>query len=469
MEGGAPSRDVSALKARIKGTVATPSDADFATLALGGLWNQLRPTRLPQLIAQVRDDQDVVEAVRFARAHDLKVTVRGGGHSWCHSSLRAGGLLIDLTRLNEVVSLDREARTAVVEPVISNREMQALLNPHGLSYPTGHCPQVKLSGYLLSGGMSWNQGAWGNGTHSVEAIDLVTPDGELITASEDRHADYFWAARGGGSGLFAAAVRFHLRLQPLPRAMMATDFHCPLDQIEAVADWLASIAGSIPANVELSLFVLQAPPELAAQCSDFNGKVCLVTATSFADSEEEARAGLQPLEACPVPQLSNSPPAPTDFEALFDASGALWPEGQRSAVDALFYDANPAELVRVTREHFVRAPSPTTVLLFAIFTGPGVPARLPDGAFSMSARIYGGPWTMWSEPSEDAANRAWHAKCVELLEPLAVGHYIGETDIAGHPEYAARAYSAANWQRLRDLRAKHDPDGVFFSGADGLN
>jgi FAD/FMN-containing dehydrogenase len=97
-----------------------------------------------------------------------------------------------------------------------------------------------------------------------------------------------------------------------------------------------------------------------------------------------------------------------------------------------------------------------------------VPARLPDGAFSMSARIYGGPWTMWSDPAEDAANRAWHTECVELLEPLAVGHYIGETDIVNHPEYAQRAYSAANWQRLQDLREKHDPDRVFFSGTEGL-
>jgi FAD/FMN-containing dehydrogenase len=90
----------------------------------------------------------------------------------------------------------------VSEPIISNREIQQKLKPHGLAFPSGHCPQVKLSGYLLSGGMSWNQGVWGHGVESVEKIEMVTADGELITADKDHNQDYFWAARGAGPGLF---------------------------------------------------------------------------------------------------------------------------------------------------------------------------------------------------------------------------------------------------------------------------
>lgn len=462
--------DLGALRARLKGRVATAADADFAEIAFDSQWNRLLPRRSPQVIARARDEQDVVEAVRFAKAQGLRVAVRGGGHNWCHPALRSGGMMIDLTDLTRIVSLDPEARTAVVQPVISNREIQRALNAEGLAYPTGHCPQVKLSGYLLGGGMSWNQGSWGPGCASVEAVELVTPDGELITASETEHSDYFWAARGAGSGLFAVAVRFHLRLYEMPRAIWSSAAYYPMDQLEAVADWLGSIGAELSEKVELSLFLLTAPPELTDAGGPDKPKVCMVSAAVFADSEEEAIAALQPLQDSPVREasLSESPPATSTFEELFDLSGALWPEHQRNAVDAMYYDSAPADLAGAVREHFESAPSETTVVLFTIFTGPNVPAPLPDAAFSMSARIYGGPWTMWTEAADDAANVRWHERCVELLDPFVVGRYIGESNTVAHPEYAQDAYSPENWTRLAELRRKLDPDGVFFAPGEGV-
>jgi FAD/FMN-containing dehydrogenase len=367
------------------------------------------------------------------------------------------------------VSIDAEARTAVTQPIVSNRDLQAALNAQGLAYPTGHCPQVKMSGYLLGGGMSWNQGVWGEGLGSVQAIDLVTPEGELITASQEENCDYFWAARGAGSGLFAVAVRYRLKLYPLPRAIWASSYHFPLDQLDSAADWLSWKAPDISNIVELTVFMVHAPPELAERCKTANGKVGLVTATAFADSEAEARAALEPLDACPVEALDKSGPEETDFPALFDLSGSMWPEDQRAQVDAMFHDSSAGELVRATGEHFRNSPSATTLVLFSIYTGSNVPAPLPDAAFSMSARIYGGPWTMWTEPSQDASNMEWHAGCVDRLKPLRVGHYIGESDTVAHSDYARNSFSEANWQRLEELRQRFDPDGVFFSYSDGLD
>ncbi len=461
--------DVAALRARFRGRVVTPSDDDFEEIALGGLWNQLRPARRPQIIARVDDEQDVVEAVRFASSRKLKVAVRGGGHNWCNPALRDGGMMIDLANLDQVLSINPEARTAVVQPIVSNRELQAALNALGMAYPTGHCPQVKLSGYLLGGGMAWNQGVWGEGLGSVEAIDLVTPAGELITASDDENHDYFWAARGAGSGLFAVVVRYHLRLYPLPRAIYASTHHYPLERAGAVAEWLGSIAHELSNKVELTLFVLHAPQELAVQCQAANGKVCMVTATAFADSEEEARTVLGPLAACPAADpLLQSGPEPTDFPALFDLSGSMWPELQRAQVDAMFYDASPAALVAASHEHFLSTPSDVTLILFSIYTGRDVPAPLPDCAFSMSARVYGGPWTMWTEPSADSSNIEWHLRCVELLKPLSVGHYIGESDTVRNPAFAQGAYSVGNWRKLEELRKRYDRDGVFYGYTDGF-
>jgi FAD/FMN-containing dehydrogenase len=456
---------------KFKGDVLTPADADFRKIAFGRLWNKLQPNRLPQIIACVADEQDVVAAVKFARANKLKVCVRGGGHNWCCPTLRNSGILIDLTNLNKVISIDAANRKAILQPIISNREVQAYLKPYNLAYPTGHCPPVKISGYLLSGGMSWNQGVWGHGIESLEAIELVTPEGEMITASAEQNQDYFWAARGGGPGFFGVAVRYHLKLHALPKALSASVYHYPYENLVEVAEWLGPIAKKLPSMVELSLFVLQAPKELEDKCKSSAGKLCMVTATVFADSHDEVIEALKLLDTCPVLDkcLSKSIAQPTDFEALFDASGALWPGDLRNQVDAVFSNAPLSDLFKSVDQHLLKAPSEKAIVMFAVFTGENVPAPLLDACFSMTAKLYGGPWTMWDKAEDDKANIDWHAKCIDLLKPMLSGHYVSETDTVNHPEYARASYREANWKRLAELRKKYDPDGVFFNFTEGLS
>jgi FAD/FMN-containing dehydrogenase len=80
----------------------------------------------------------------------------------------------------------------------------------------------------------------------------------------------------------------------------------------------------------------------------------------------------------------------------------------------------------------------------------------------MTGRVYGGSWTQWESADDDAEGVAWHEKCVELLKPYAAGHYLGETDLVGHPEYARLSFAPAAWARLGELRQKYDPEGLFF-------
>jgi len=462
---------VDALRKRVKALVLTPADPEFNQIAFGGLWNELRPTRHPQLIVRVTTDDDVIETINFARTNNIKVAVRGGGHNWCAPSLRNSGIMIDLHNLNHVVSVNPDARKAVVQPIISNREMIKFLSKYGLAYPTGHCPEVKMSGYLLSGGMSWNQGEWGPGIGSVEAIEMVTANGELITASENQHADLFWAARGAGPGLFAVALRYHLKLYPLPKAITTSSYYYPIERVVDVADWVGSVASRLPHNLELSFFLLHAPVELAAKCKAGNGKVIMITATMFAETSDEAKAALAILEECPLMSqcISKEVCKPATFEQLFDASGALWPAHLRNQVDAMFSNARLPEIFGAVRDHFLSTPSDLTVLLYAIFTGRNVPAKLPSASFSMTSKFYGGPWTMWKNSADDEANITWHLKCVELLKPHMSGHYVSESNTVQYPEYAEGAYTKENWEKLAALRKKYDPTGVFFAYSDGLS
>jgi FAD/FMN-containing dehydrogenase len=455
----------------LDGEIIRRGDPDYERVRGAMVWNALKPDRRPDLIVRVGSQNDVVKAIDFARSRRLKVSIRGGGHSWCGLPLRGGGMLIDLSQL-DAAAVDPASRTAAIEPCISNRDLIEQLEPHGLAFPVGHCPGVKASGFLLSGGIGWNSGYWGPACESVTAIDMVTAGGQLIRASATENQDLFWAARGGGPGAAAVAIRYHLQLHYLPRGILTSTYYCALARLREAMEELTELLPRLARFVEISVFLVSAPRELASQCAASGGKLCMLSATAFGDTEAQAAAALAPLETCPALRdcLSKSLAVATPFKTLFDTSGQMWPEDHRYLVEALWSQSRPCDILPSLGEHIAQAPSAKTVVLFALYPGwaDGNPGF--DAAFSKVARVYGGPWTIWRDQADDEANRAWHQRAVALLQPFTQGHYIGETDIAEAPSRAPACFVSSHWRRLQELRAKHDPDQLFhgfFDGADG--
>jgi len=135
---------------------------------------------------------------------------------------------------------------------------------------------------------------------------------------------------------------------------------------------------------------------------------------------------------------------------------------------ATFSNRCPGEMVEAVLPLLSEAPSLTTVFLFTILCGPNVPAPQKAMALSMHSKVYGGPWTMWWEKKDDAANKAWHRKLVEGLSPYNLGYYLGESNTVERPANAVQAFTPEKWQKLYDLRDKYDPNRVFFDYFDGL-
>jgi FAD/FMN-containing dehydrogenase len=248
-----------ALQAHVAGKVTAIGDPAYEDLRRALVWNEPAPGRRPTLICRAATEHDVMAAVDFARAHRLKVAVRGGGHNWVGFSLRDHSLLIDLGELKRVISIDAKAHTATVQPAVRGRELNAALAKSGFAFPVGHRPTVPLSGFLLNGGLGCNFGGWGPGCLSIEAANVVTADGRLVVASDTRHPDLLWAIRGAGPGFFGVITQYRLKTRPTPRAITACDYFYAMERMDAVGAWAASIAGKMPKEVELTLFCTAAP------------------------------------------------------------------------------------------------------------------------------------------------------------------------------------------------------------------
>ncbi|MBS2006084.1 MAG: FAD-binding oxidoreductase [Cyanobacteria bacterium SZAS TMP-1] len=458
------------LRSKIKGEVVAADAPDFAALRSAMVWNNIKPNRSPDVIVKVKNDDDVVEAINFARENKLKVVVHGGGHTWCGLAVRNGGMTIDLSELTEA-TIDKENQRAVIQPVISNREVARRLGEHDLAFPIGHCPTVKASGYLLNGGMSWNMGHWGPACLSVEAIEFVTADGKKVTASEKEHQDLFWAARGCGPGMFAVATRYHLKCYPLPRAITSSTYFYSLKDLKEVVGEVVALGRKMPDFTELSIFLTSAPPELADQCKDFNGKVCMIAAVVFGSTKEESEAALAVLESGAMPKkaLAKTLNEATNFAKLADLSGAAWPENHRNLCENQCSKANPVDILMALRDKFTQAPSPKSVIVFCQSTGPkNLLTPSEDVALSMDATSYGGSWAIWEKEEDDAANTKWHNEIVSIIKPFTNQHYIGETDYVQDHNRVKESYSAGKWKRMEKIRAKYDPEGVFFGFLGGI-
>jgi FAD/FMN-containing dehydrogenase len=433
------------------GELLTRGESGYEQARCAAVWNARTPERYPDAIVLARSEDDVVRAVRWGGAEQMTIGVRSGGHSWAGNHVRDGGMLLDLSRLR-AVELDVGAMSASVQPGCPGDELVAMLGEAGLFFPAGHCGGVGIGGYLLQGGYGWNGRVHGPACMSVEAIDVVTADGELVHASSERNADLLWAARGSGPGFFGVVTRFHLRVQPKPKVIANGLALYSIDELETVFRWAQEVGPRVPRNMELMLIVHH---------SDDGELEIAVTGPVLAGSETHAREALALLESCPAYARAKlaEPYIPVELADLYAGVHAAYPDEHRYATDNMWTHAPVERLLPGLRRIAETMPEAPSHMLWMNW-GPGstpAPAR-PDMAYSVEDDTYIALYGVWQDAAEDAVNVAWATQRMREMEELATGIQLADENLGLRP---ARFLSDAHMSRLDELRAIHDPHGRF--------
>lgn len=429
------------------GAVFARGEEGYEEARRAAVWNGRTPERYPDLVVEAEDDADLVAAVNMARERGWKLGVRSGGHSWAGNHLRDGGLLLDVSGLDSV-EVDVEARTAVVGPGVRGNELLEELAPHQLFFPAGHCPGVALGGYLLQGGFGWNGRVHGPACMSVEAIDVVTADGELVRADERQNADLLWAARGAGPGFFGVVARFRLRLYEAPRHIANGVFLYPIDALEEVFSWAQEVGPRIAREMEMMVFIHRdagGEPEIA------------VTGPVLAQNAAQAAGALALLEACPARERAKAaaPNVEVRMADLYAAAHASYPDGSRYAVDNMWTHAPVEDLLPGLRRIVETIPEAPSHMLWMNW-GPS-PER-PDMAYSVEDDTYIALYGVWEDAADDETNVAWAAERMGEMAQLSSGIQLADENLGERP---ARFASEKNMARLDALRGRYDPDGLF--------
>lgn len=307
---------------------------------------------------------------------------------------------------------------------------------------------MALSGFLLGGGMGINATAWGGmSVFNIDALDLITADGQLRHASRDENPDLFWAARGAGPAAFFIVVRFYLKCHPLPGAIANHVYQLPYAELGP----LLEIIEGQTWDPRLQIMVALTPPQ-ANQPHNIT-----LNTLAFTDTPEESarlqREFIQQLPGSAITPLLENPHG--SFEEIYQqGEGMLIARRFRS--DNIITNAIH-QVKQVLDTLLPQQPSPNGITLI-VWRGE---QHFPDAAYSVTGRFFVSTYLQWNDAGSDEQHRRWLHKLYDQLEPFACGCYINEFDLEARSGQLRRCYAPDNWQRLNQLRQDYDPHGVF--------
>lgn len=312
---------VSSLRAAVTGDVITADDAGYE--AACRLWNGAIDRRPAVFIGPASTD-DVATAIATARKQDLPLSVRGGGHGVTGAALVDDGLVIDLGGMNEV-TIDPEMRTALVGPGARVSDVLDPAQTHGLSPVVGSAAQTGVAGSTLAGGIGWLRRKFGLGIDHLRSVELVTADGDVLTATEDHHPDLFWAVQGGGASV-GVVTSFELELVEIGPEVAVAQLVFPIEDANDVLRSYRAYAAEAPNKVTTTVALLRVPPIPMAP-PDLIGTPVVMVYGVHAGPIEDGEQALAPLRELGQPVLDMSGTQP--LSSIHEVARLLFPDTRR--------------------------------------------------------------------------------------------------------------------------------------------
>ena len=410
------------------------------------VWNGMIDRR-PALIARCAGVADVVAAVRFARTHELLVSVRGGGHNITGNAVCEGGLMIDLSRMKSV-RVDPARRTARAEAGLTWGEYNHETQAFGLASTGGVVSTTGIAGLTLGGGLGWLMGKRGLSCDNLLSADLVTADGQFLTASADQHPDLFWALRGGG-GNFGVVTSFEYRVHPVDAVLAGMVLH-PMAKAREVLRFYRDFARNCP-DEALAAAALMTSPE---------GAPVVAIIVSYIGDIVAGEAVVAPLRKFGSPLLDTiAPTSYVQLNTLFDAA-VPYGEVQRYWKSSFLKQLGD-DLIEILIERSAKMLSPMSMVLF--FHLHGAAARVDRNATAFGLRD--DQWdydviSQWTDPDESADHVQWTREFWTTVEPFATGEvYVNHLD--SEEATRIRAAYSQGYERLVALKNKYDPTNLF--------
>ena len=409
------------------------------------IWNGMFDMR-PALIARCTGASDVIQAVNFAREHQLLTAVRGGGHSFSGKSTCDGGLVIDLEPMRGV-RVDPAARRAFLEAGSRLGQLDRETQAFGLATPAGTVADTGAAGLTLGGGFGRLGRRFGLTCDNLVGADVVTAAGKMVHVSESENADLLWGLRGGG-GNFGVVTNFEYRLYPVGPIVLAGEIAWPIDQARDVLRYLVDSADSIPDELSLEAALVWTP----------DGKAIISVEACWSADHAAGEKALAPLRA--FGKHVEDSIGPTPYVTLQSSGDARLPAGNFYYAKSGFLPKLDEAGIDLLLATFLEAKSK-----FILFVEPigGAYRRVAVDATAFPNRreeffvLMVSQWTARAESDRHLAElrASW-----KPIDGMTRGFYTNLAD-PDATSGAIRDNYGPNLPRLAALKAKYDPMNLF--------
>jgi FAD/FMN-containing dehydrogenase len=438
---------VSELAKTFGGQLLQPSDMgyDVARKVHNGLID-----KRPALIARSRGVADVVDAIRLARAEDLGVAVRGGGHNVAGRATIDGGVMIDLS-LMKGLYIDPRTRSAGAQGGSTWNDFNRETQLHGLATTGGVVSSTGIAGLTLGGGLGWLMGKHALALDNLLSVELVLADGRVVRADEKENDDLFWALRGGG-GNFGVATTLEYRLHEVGPAITGGLIAYPFEDAWDVLRYFRDVTAKLPDEFTVFGGLVHAP--------DGSGAKLAAIVLCHCGTLVEGERAVQPIKAFGKPAMDAIAAMPySQMNSMLDAA---YPQGAHNYWKSNFLAALTDEAIRTMIDCFAKCPTPMGQLLIEHFHGAVTRVGPTATAFPHRAPGYNLlVLSEWMDPAQNEACIKWARDSYGALQPfMGTGRYVNYFDDDEQDEAVVTAYGP-NYRRLQQVKTAYDPENFF--------
>ncbi|SIO01419.1 FAD-dependent oxidoreductase [Algoriphagus halophilus] len=420
-------------------------------------FDDLYPT-YPKLIVYSLSFTDIRKCLTFAKSENLQVAIRSSGHSLACFSV-CDGMVIDLS-LMKSIHVDKDQLIADVESGANFGDLYPKIEQYNLHTPTGDCPTVCPSGFMMGGGYSITSRMYGMGCDNVKEVKVMLADGKIVIANEEKNKDLFWAIRGGTGGNFGVLLNTKLKLHPL-ETIFGVQMRWPIEKDPALA---AKVLFTIQESYLKPGKLPQLGIETIISSNDNKEKMVFFCAT-WIGSEKDFMDALKPLldisgfsmdsyqgKYSKVNNLvlEGTPDIPEDVMAFSRSTYIDKPLGYNHWYDILkfFYKHAPNQYTMIDMEAY----------------GGNVSLIPEDNCAFIHRNVTMDFFTeafFNKETHDRGASEKWVNDLFEFMKPLANGRSYQNYPYRGQEDFRT-AYWGKYYNQLVQIKKKYDPDNFFW-------
>lgn len=402
--------------------------------------------KYPAFVVQPTGAADVQHAVRFARAHSMRLAVKCGGHAVSGSASCDHGMQIDLSQLRNA-RVDRAAKTARIAGGSLLRELDYESMSHGLATTAGTVSHTGVGGLTLGGGFGRLQRRFGLSIDNVLEMDIVTPDGQLRRVSKDNEPDLYWALRGGG-GNFGVVTSFLFQLHEMQRDVVTGVFVYPLAEAKQILRFFAEHSEDIPDELTMGAGI-------GGRLGQDPAAALYFVWSGDPDKAEPHVAPLRKAGTVVFESVEKS-----DYVAV-QRSGDM--EDTRTFTGHMksgYFNELPEAMIDSLIDNFEAHPDRATRFGFGRMGGAIGRVGRNDTAFSQrDAKFDLLSFISWAADQDGAAHVDYINQHWSYAAPNSTGFYVN--DYFDQTQEEVNATYRDNLPRLLALKQKYDPTNLF--------